>query len=273
MVTRTRYWIVLGLLLTIAGLLGWSCFGQAFTLEDPAFLRFITTTTGEAPPACSTGNTTNAWDNFLEGFQTPTTGFESNGWALSGTTNNITMVDSTSLTSNKPDGACNQCIQVVVNDDGTETWASCDLGVGGTIDLDTVQTDVFFSFYVVTGPNVANEVFSIFGMGGTSVGSSHKVQLHNVGGVLKVYFVSSGTGDPITISAGQWYVAKISFDTAAEVNGSAFYLYSGGSLVGSDTTITRLTTDVRYIAVGSSLGVDAGDNGTVLFDIIAVKTN
>lgn len=77
MVIRTRYWIVLGLLLAITGLLGWSCFGQ-MVLPGPAVVASMTTTTGEAPvePGDFIGATVDSggWQLWLDFKSMPTNG-------------------------------------------------------------------------------------------------------------------------------------------------------------------------------------------------------
>lgn len=219
-------------------------------------------------PACSTYNTTNAWDNFIEGFQTPTTGYESNVWTGVGTTANITVpADSSSLTTYKPDGACNQAFKLVVPTDGTETYIRGDLGA--SIDLDTIQTDVYFSLYVETGPDNSESYF-IFGYRqSTTPSPSASIALgKTAGGQLQLT-----CGSSVNISAGQWYVIKWSFDIAQAVGGSSMTIWSNGSEIGSVTFQRAATTDMRYIFSGAIAGLDVNDSGTIWFDLIAIKTN
>jgi hypothetical protein len=234
-------------------------------------LQLTSVASGEA--ACSTSQTTNAWDNFLEGFQNPTTGCDSN-WTQVGTSANIfTNADSSSLTKYKPDGACNQAVKFVVPTDGTETYLQMDLGAA--IDVDSVQTDVYFSIYVETAPDNF-EYIPILGMEyNANPYTRFGVQLAKVGGQLVLLPVDSAGADNISIATGQWYVCKLSYDTAKATDGSTFTVWSNGSQVGQ-SIFTRGgggAADIRYIFLGPCYALDVNDSGTFWIDLFMIKTN
>lgn len=235
-----------------------SAWGQAFSIFDPAM---------QSPPvasgaACSTYQTTNAWDDFIDGFQTATTGYESNGWVGVGTTANIyPAADSSALTSGKPDGACSQALKIVLPTDGTETYARCDLGVA--IDLDVVQTDLYFCIYI---ESLEGNCQILSYRTSTTPSASYPVTLSSTA-------IRAGASAEIPVASGQWYTVKLSYDTAAAVNGSVISVWSGGSLVGS-ASFTRSSGDMRYLFLGGVVALDATtDYGTIWFDLVSVKTN
>jgi len=221
--------------------------------------------------ACASNQTTNSWDELLEGFETASTGYEASGWTEFGTTANIShAADSSALATGKPDGACSKAWKLVVPTDGTATGARWDRG--STIDLDTVQTDVWFSFYVETAPD-SGEGFFIWEYTGLSSPENFGLQLRNNGGTLQVITVAGGGSDAINILTDRWYVGKISFDVAAAADGTTFTLWSNGSVVGTDSFTRHSAVDLRYIYIGATSFLEAGDSGTVWFDLLQVKTN
>lgn len=219
---------------------------------------------------CSTYNTTNAWDNFIEGFQA-VTGYESNGWSHVGTSANITSnYNSSALTTYKPEGACNQCLHVVAPNDGTETFARMNLGAA--IDIDTIQTDIYFSFYIQTGLPSDAQYCWIAGFGSTTAASSVGVAITNDLGVIKIRASAANNTTFRTISAGQWYVVKISLDTAKASFGSSYTVWSNGLQILSDT-FTRAAADIQYLGLGAVLALDAGETFTIDYDLLCIKTN
>lgn len=228
-----------------------------------------------ASATCSTFDTTNAWDNFIDGFQIATTGYESNVsysvWSEVGTTANIyEAADSSALTTYKPSGACSQALKFVFPTDGTETYSYANLGAA--IDLDTIQTDIYFALYVETGPD-NGEAVQIFSYRGTSVPGAYGVTIDNSGGQLRLS-TAGGSGSAYqNISAGQWYTIKLSYDTAVGEDGSALYIFSNGELVSSDAFTRAATIDIQYIFFGGVVSLSANDSGTLWFDLVSVKTN
>lgn len=223
---------------------------------------------------CSTYDTTNAWDNFIEGFQIDTSGYESNVlysvWITNGVGNVNYAFDSSSLTTGKPPGACNQCWRIVLPTDGTEAWARADLGAA--IDIDTIQTDLTISIYVESGPGTSKSYFiAIWGTSATAVSWAVGLDINNNAGQLQLRARATSTVT-VNISAGQWYTAVISLDTARAVGGSTLYVYSEDSLVNSGT-FQRNASDIRYIFIGGPNSLDSGDSGTLDFDLITIKTN
>lgn len=227
-----------------------------------------------AAAACSTYNTTNAWDNFIEGFNVATTCLESNVWTTNGTTANWTIpADSTALTTYKPAGACNQAVKLVVPTDGTETYLKADLGAA--IDVDTIQTDVYFSFYLETAPDVAGETYSIFFCGPQCDGDIYlatDVQIRLFVAQPQIRVTSDDTTTWRNISAGQWYVVKLSFGTSPTAGQSTFTLWSNNTQICSDA-FDRQAGDIRCLYLGAPYGLAANESGTIWFDLLTVKTN
>jgi len=264
-----KYALLLTAILALLEWLTYSARGQA-VWGNAVLNTYSVAAVAEAPTACSTYDTTNSWDDFIEGFETATTGYESNVWTKIGTTANINEVyDSSALTDFRPPGVCSQSLYVDIPTDGTETWLRGNLGY--VIDVDTVQTDFVCSFYVVTGPGT-NEALGLVGVGQFNTGASWvaNIFLQNTAGQLNVKCSFNAT--TINISAGQWYTAIISMDTARAATGSTFSLFSGGSHVGTTLTGQRGASDIGYLYVGGFTSVDAGDNATIVYDLIGINT-
>lgn len=239
------------------------CGQQAFTYGDLAMVGNAGSQK-QTTAACSTFNTTNAWDDFIDGFQ-GATGYESNTWTAQGTVANvISNANSSSLSTYKPAGACDQALKVILPTDGTETNARLDLGY--ILDLDTIQTDVYFCIYVETGPD-AGESYVVYTYRTGAANDTLAVTLANTAGQLTL---TPKDGISINISAGQWYTVKMSYTTAGP--GCSITIWSNGSQVGS-TTFYRLGGDMRYLYFGAPFNLDANDSGTVWFDLISIKTN
>lgn len=247
---ETNYWVAKGTLLTAANALG-------------------------TEAAAQSSDTTNAWDNFLEGFQTATTGYESNIWTGFGTTANISPAyDTTSLTTYKPPGVCNQSLHIVVPDEGTETYIRGDLGAGQIIDLDTIQTDVSLCFYLeanISGNLSSCPMFSFNADGGFGVYNGLEIQSASSTPQIRAH--GTANSNWISIATGQWYTIVISFDTAQAAGGSNIKIWSNGSQVGSTQTFQRSAVDLRYIFCGTHDGLDANEGFTADWDIIGIKTN
>lgn len=247
---------------TIAGVLllsALSCFGQG----DIEMLMALRTPTAAA--SCSKTDTTNAWNAFIEGFET---GSYSN-WNLVGTTANITTnYDSSALTTGKPPGACNQCLKVIVPTDGTETYITNYLDA--SIVSSTWQTDVYFSFYVGAGPPDTKR-YVLFHCG-TGNNAMSMMSITNNGGQL---YVQASATDATTwrpIDATAWYTAKMKYDTAGAAGGSHFLLWSCGTNV-CDDAFDRPAFNLQTIRLGGVSGVDSGEGGTYYFDNVLVRTN
>lgn len=224
------------------------------------------------PPAgCSTYDTTNTWNRFIEGFGMVSTGYESNNlWSLTGTAENVTPNgDSTALTTGKPAGACNQALKVVVPTDGTETYTATTNSL--LIDLDTVQADLTLCLYVETGPD-AGEGYSIVSYRGSATPSSSTgIRLQNTGGQIEIFARGAVNSSVINISAGQWYTVRLSFDTAQAAGGSSMTVWANGSAVGSVTFQRQAGTDLNFLFVGAPYDLTANESGTVWFDLIGIK--
>ena len=244
-----------------------SCLGQAFTFHDIAFLDQVTNLPASGA-ACATANTTNAWDELLEGFN-DVDGKE-NTWADVGTTANITYgADSSALTTYKPTGACDKAWKLVVPTDGTETYSGWDRG--SAIDIDTLAADIYLSLYVEVKPD-ANEYFNLLDYNVTS-GVSEKGILLRSSAAAQLNVISAGASgsDAINISTGQWYVLKLHLATTAAE--STLTVWSNGALIGSVDTFTRSAgIDLRYIKIGAPFQLDANDSGTIWVDLIAIHT-
>lgn len=218
---------------------------------------------------CSTYNTTNAWDNFIEGFQTTTTGYESNGWTAFGTTANIyPATDTSSLGTYKPAGACSQALKIIAPNNGAETYAF----ITNNIDLDAQATDVTFSFYVASGTVSAGADYAIFRYYDYVAAAGTRVYLTETSGNLGIYPYGTTIFATNTISADTWYTCVLSLDAAQAVGGSSLKLFSNGSQVGTTTAFRRPAADIGVTRVGFNFGLDAGETGTIYYDIIAIKT-
>lgn len=251
--------------LLVAWLIPLAASAQSFTYSDSAFLC-------PNPPsggACATSQTTNSWDDLLEGFEDGD-GYDVT-WTEIGTTANITEgADSASLTSGKAPGQCNKAWKLAAPTDGTATYARWDNG--STIDLDTVAVVISLQFYVEVEPD-NNEGWSIlsYRISTTPTSGAGAVLLKTAGGVLTV--AGTGTGATgIAITGGQWYTLVFTLDTARAVDGSSLKVFANGSLVGSDL-YQRSTDDLRYLYIGAPVGLAVNESGTIWFDLVSIKTN
>lgn len=226
--------------------------------------------------ACASNQTTNHWDNFLEGFEIPVSGYESNVWTEVGTTANIQHAyDSSGLSTYKPPGDCNQCWHIAVPNDGTETYAKGDLGAANTIDLDTVQTEVTINFYLETKqPNLAaiEPILALNADGGFGVYTG--LQYENDGANVPTIRAAGSSNSPwISIATGQWYTIVLMLDTAQAVDGSSITIWSNGSLVGAPQPFRRGAVDLRFVWLGPHTGLGANQSCTFDVDLVAIKTN
>jgi len=168
-------------------------------------------------------------EQFLEGFQAATVGYESNNWTHIGTVANISSnYDSTLDAAGKPDGACVQSWHVDLPTDGTETYARYDLGVG--LDLDTIQTDWYVSFFFQGWTIPTNtEFYSIADWDNDTTPGATTLRLWRQGASdFQIYLAAQTASAKQPIVTGCWYTAKISFDTAAAAAGSSLTVWSNG---------------------------------------------
>lgn len=216
-----------------------------------------------APAACATTQTTNVWDDLLEGFQ-DVDGYD-NTWTQVGTTANITAgADSSALTTGKAPGQCAKAWKLIVPTDGTETFAYWDYG--SSVNLDSQAMSVTCNLYIESAPLAADN-YVIFSFRGTAIPGviGNMVLLQNVAGVVSL----NCWGQLVTVSAGQWYTVKITLATTAA--SSTFEVWSQGSLTGS-ATVTRDTATFRYLFMGATRLLETDDSGTLWFDTVAINT-
>lgn len=224
-----------------------------------------------AGAACSTTDTTNSWDEFLEGFQTATTGYEEANWLEVGTTANISPAyDSSALTTYKPPGACDQALRIIVPADGTETYSYVQLDQEFT--LSVTQIDVYYSFYIESELATGKQVTQFSYRSTSTPAATQGVQIGNTTGQSWVFALGATNSSAINVSDGQWNTVKLSYDTAAAAGGSTITVFANGAVVGSET-FTRSAEAMEYLFFGGAVGVSTDEGYTVLFDVIAVKSN
>lgn len=219
--------------------------------------------------ACGTLNTSlTATNRLLEGFQITTTGYEhiysAIGYTEVGTTANITpAADSTSLTSGKPTGACNQAWKLVVPTDGTHTYAQWDNST--EIDIDASGFTATFYLYIEVAPD-ATENYSVFRLSNSTDSGVVSVTLNNTAGVVQVRAVGSTASNLINTATGAWHKIVVFLST---VTSSCTIAVNDGTA----ETFTRTSNrDVQIMRFGSPLSLGAGDSGTIWFDLIALGT-
>ena len=105
-----------------------------------------------------------------------------------------------------------------------------------------------------------------------ATGASMRLYNEN-GGPTTIKAINSATASMFTVVLGQWYVVKYSLDTANAAEGSSFTVWSNGALIGSDTFTRAAATDIRYIFIGADSALEAGDECTIWYDLLCIKTN
>lgn len=248
----------------------WLCAGllalaQSFTPTDAAWLGALNVPASGG--ACATTDTDVPYDEFLEGFQTDTTGTnDGNAWAaaLVGTTANIDCwKDTTALSDNKQAGACDRAWYVSLPTDGTETFIRYDRG--SSIDLDTQPIDVYFDVWIDTAPD-AGESYVILMLRNTEAGSAvARCYLKNNSGTLQMWGNGDTTSTAITVSASTWIPTRMHIATDGDANS---YI-----AIGSTTnTFERTVNDFRWISFGAPEGLDANDSGAFYLDRVCVNS-
>lgn len=223
-----------------------------------------------ATAACATSDTTLPHDFFLEGFEVATTGYE-NTWTAGGTPGGVTYnpaADTTSLTTGKPIGACDQALRVTVamadGNEDTIYWNS-----GGN-DVDARAADFYFHVYIVTPPDGAEDLTIICGKNTTvptsASGSSFQLILKQSGG--NAVLMARGTTDSAEVTGlalNTWHKVKMHIDPTAA---------SSSMSVNDDTPVTftrRTGVDPTYLHVGSADAATAGDSADFYLDLITVE--
>lgn len=243
--------------------------GQALSLSDPARLFYAASTS-----ACATTDTSLSHDEFLEGFQTATTGYnDGNAWTYttSGTGTITPAADSSSLTSGKPDGACDQAWKVVNPLTGSETFARADKGSW----IDISSSGAVFAWYVwVDGADFpdAGETYYILCADNTTTPQASSLfltGLANNSGVLQLRSYGVDQTSWVSIQSNTWNKVEVRLDASGSAAGSSMIVNGG-----TTNTFQRnsATNTFRYIDFGSPAGLQANENGTLYFDVIAVNT-
>ena len=229
-------------------------------LDDPAWLGSVTL--GTTPAACETTDTALPHDTLLEGWPT---GFDNPGatWITNTTGGTVEIADTTLLTTNKPDGACNEGLKVVWN--AAVTYLEYDYG--SSIDIDTVNLDIYFSIYVDAIDT--GDIIRCFSCGtSTTPGASAPVQLQITESAGTIAFVADGAVDSASVSGlalDRWHNIMLHLDTTAE---SSYMTVNGGA----HQAFTRAAADVRYCFFGATASVGAGESGTFYYDVFSLNT-
>lgn len=222
---------------------------------------------GAAVASCATTDTTLGRDQFLEGFQTVTTGVnDGNSWTYTevGTTANIdTYHDTTALTTGKPTGACDRGMRIVAPSDGTETYGQWNKG--SEIDVDAGGLVVVFHIYVETALDDTESVY----VGGAVNGAGNTcffVNMRNSGGNTQLQTSASTVASWTTVSTGTWVEVKVTLDAAAAAGGCSV-TYNGAS----GGTFTRIAArDLQTLKLGCVSGLESGDTPTFAWDLVAI---
>lgn len=218
---------------------------------------------------CSTSQQTNAYDRLREGFEAGGTSFEWVGWTNFGVGDYITTnADTTSLTQGKPAGACNTAIKFTIpNDTATETYTSW--YTNGIINVDVIQTDIYFSFLLVDGLDNLTEQVAVFGTSETPTPLANLVRITN-GGAMKIVVKDSSA---YNLHSNCWYSCKMSLDLAAAAGGSSLQIWSNAVLVSTLNFQRNVGSDLRSVGVGIVNGLNVGMPITLYFDLVTIKAN
>lgn len=220
-----------------------------FGFRDVAFVGSV----GKGPPAsCATTDTTLPHDILLEGFNG--TDYETN-FVETGTVN--PDANTSSMTTEKPTGACDEGFSVSVSD--SVKYAEKDFG-----ELLTLPVDVYFYFYFSGIQD--GELFSIAAFSSDvtpGAGSTTIVNMMRSGSTYQVRALGDSNSDWNTdLVAGQWNKIKLHIETGA---GNGLLTVNDGTSV----TFSAQNFSARYLAVGQ-VQAGSGTAGTLYFDLVTV---
>lgn len=213
--------------------------------------------------ACATSDTALPHDTLLEGFGAP--GYEVSGWTESiGAGGSIDdTADSSSLTTNKPTGACDTALRVISS--GAVTYAQWDSGSARIYNF-----DFYFHIYFSTITVASGGTYVIFTVNNSSLNPAGtvrvQVRLRNTAGTLTIEAQGDTSSSTTTVTTGQWYKVKIHLDATA----ASSYIQVND---GAQNSFTRGTggANWRYMEVGGTRDVGAGEVLDAYYDVIAIE--
>lgn len=219
---------------------------------------------------CATSDTTLPHDTLLEGFNVSSTGYE-NSWADGGTGTSCTFdpAADTSAFSGRPVGACNQALKIThVAADAGEQTKFIDFG---SIDVDTINTDLRFYIVVTAIPDGAEAPRFISFTQTTSPNNvtdqSFRVVIEADGSNFKLAAAGTTVSSYFTgLAVNTFHLVEVHLDTTGA--SSTFNVNSGSAA----TFTRRAAVDPRYLHVGAVGNQISGDSYTAYLDLIAVNT-
>jgi hypothetical protein len=217
-----------------------------------------------ASTACATSDTTEPHDTLLEGWQT---GAGENTWTNIGDTAKMDIIDTSSLTTGKPAGACDKSFVVTNGTDGVEAFKLWDNG--SAIVTSSTALDVVQWVYVHTAPG-NNDVFVIAtannNVSTVTASPVFDMLLRNNAGTLEVGVgASAATAIYTNITVSTWTRVQVHVDTLAA---NSYFTVNSGDQLG----FVNVNTSARYFRIGGVSSVDANDTGTYLFDLTCLNT-
>jgi hypothetical protein len=214
-----------------------------------------------AAPACSTADSSIPHDVFIEGFQG--TGYElAATYTFTETGSPDEDYDSTSLSTGKPTGACNEAYNVDTT--GSEVYTILDLGAANVLALSS-DLDIYFSFYFTASTDMYVDILFVDKTQVYGGGKVATVGLYKSGSTLQIRPTGSTSGTLTNITASAWHSCVLHLDSTAA---DSTLTCDGGSPIGF-TRYTNSPDQVRGILFGG-LGVSGSENLNIVFDLLAV---
>lgn len=221
--------------------------------------------------ACATADTTLPHDTLLEGFQVSAPSYYETNWSIGGTGGGLTLnadADTTSLTTGKPAGACDQALQMTIAQTDTQE-SSIYWDYGSAIDVDTVSVDLFCYIYVSVIPDGAEDVtflsFKTSTSPDASSGSSARIIIKADGSNFALLANGTTSSSDVTgLAVNTWHKLQLHIDATAA---------SSSLTVNDGTPVTftrRATTDPRYLHFGSLDAAISGDSVTMFVDLVTL---
>lgn len=218
---------------------------------------------------CATTDTAIAHDTLLEGFTSPA----ENTWTEAGTSGSVSVgVDTSSLTTGKPDGACDTAMRLYrAGGSSAGNWYRHALA--STIDLDTQALDCTFYLYIGTGFATSGSVLTIFGVNPTttaSASSAASITLNYDGSNMRVRGRGGASSTAYqNLTANSWNRIDLHIDTSTTGN-LTYIKVNGGSAIGFNRSTDG--SDASYITIGAAEGAVTSDSLTAYFDLLCINT-
>ena len=211
-----------------------------------------------AASACLSTDTTFSHGQFLEGFQTATTGYE-NTWAGSGGTVNA-ATDTTSLTTGKVTGQCDQAFSLAAT--ATLTTRYTDFGAG----VLTYPMTVTLMFYVdAQTDETYSNILTVGSSTGISSGIYNGLQFSRSGSAYQVRGRGTSQSAWAAITVNSWNTIVLRID---HTNATSSYInVNGGS---NQTFDSDGAGGERYLIIGQNAFIGTPATGNLYFDLLCI---